>query len=76
MVFEDIESPGEIAGVKEVDVVVFVGGGKVERLHWVPFYGVGAHGGGDSLEGGVGAEVVESEGTVATGGEKQGGFRR
>lgn len=67
MVFEDVESAGEVAGVEDVDVVVFVCDGEVESFHRIPADGVRGHGHYGSMERGVCAEVVKHKGAVGGG---------
>ena len=40
VVFEDIERTVHLAGVEDINVVIFVGDGEVEGFHRVPGYGV------------------------------------
>lgn len=74
VVFEDVEGAGHLAGVEDVDVVVFVGDGEVEGFHGVPGDGVGGQGEDGFREGGLGPKVVEDEGAVGGGGGEEGGF--
>ena len=64
VVLEDVEGAGEIAGVENVDVVVFVCDGKVEGFHGIPADGVRVHGQYRSVERCICAEVVEHERAV------------
>ena len=51
VVFEDVEGAGEVSGVEEVDVVVFVRYCEIEGLHGVPGDGVTRQGEDAALRG-------------------------
>jgi hypothetical protein len=75
VVLENVEGTVHLAHVEDVDVVVFVRGSKVERLHRVPANLVVAESSNELGEGRAGTEVVEDQGSVTTGGGKDGSLR-
>jgi len=71
MIFQDVERPGEVARIEEVNVMVLVCNGEVERLHGIPCERVGGESEGGAVGGSGGAQVIKGEGAVrSAGGEK------